>query len=47
MRNNNDKHDNEVEPMLTAETSSDDSAKLTSERKVVALTVAITKQEQR
>jgi hypothetical protein len=37
MRNNNDEHDNEVEPMLPAETSSDDSAKLTSERKVVVV----------
>ena len=37
MRNNNDEHDNEVEPMLPAETSSDDSAKLTTERKVVVV----------
>ena len=40
MRNNNDEHDNEVnevEPTLPAETSSDDSAKLTSERKVVVV----------
>jgi len=36
MRNNNDEHDNEVEPMLPAEISSDDS-KLTSERKVVVV----------
>jgi uncharacterized membrane protein len=37
MRNNNDEHDNEVGPTLPAETSSDDSAKLTSERKVVVV----------
>jgi hypothetical protein len=37
MRNNNDEHDNEVGSTLPAETSSDDSAKPTSERKVVVV----------
>ena len=37
MRNNKDEHDNEADSTLPAETSSDDSAKLTSERKVVVV----------
>jgi uncharacterized membrane protein len=37
MRNNKDEHDNEADSTLPAQTSSDDSAKLTSERKVVVV----------
>jgi hypothetical protein len=45
MHNNNDEYDNEVEPTLPAETSSDDSAKLTSERKVVMVSPSPSRSE--